>query len=86
MVRHDEVDPGGWTGVSTSRLLVPLDTHMHRISRMLGATRRSAPSLRAALEITAAFRAICPQDPTRYDFSLTRSGINPDAQPLDLGL
>ncbi|MCX7026487.1 MAG: DUF2400 family protein, partial [Spirochaetes bacterium] len=28
MVRKDDVDPGGWTSVSPSRLVIPLDTHM----------------------------------------------------------
>jgi uncharacterized protein (TIGR02757 family) len=45
MVRRDEVDPGCWTNVSPASLLIPLDTHMHRIARGLGLTRRSHPRL-----------------------------------------
>jgi uncharacterized protein (TIGR02757 family) len=79
MVRSDAVDPGGWRGVSASRLVVPLDTHMLALSQAMGLTRRRNASLATALEVTAAFRGICPQDPVRYDFALTRLGIRPDA-------
>jgi uncharacterized protein (TIGR02757 family) len=75
MVRRDEVDPGGWDDVPRSKLVVPLDTHMHRIGRALGFTRRKQADLRAALEITAALREFCPEDPVKYDFGLTRLGI-----------
>jgi len=75
MVRRDSVDPGGWDGVSPSELLVPLDTHMWKVGRSLGFTGRRSPDLKAVLEITAGFRGICPADPVRYDFSLTRFGI-----------
>ncbi len=77
MVRRDAVDPGGWEGVSPAWLIVPLDVHMHRICRALGLTRREAADLRTAVEITDAFRAFAPDDPVRYDFSLTRLGIRP---------
>jgi uncharacterized protein (TIGR02757 family) len=75
MVRHDDVDPGGWEWVAPSRLIVPLDIHMHRVGLRLGMTERKQADMRAALEITAAFRRIVPEDPVRYDFVLTRSGI-----------
>jgi uncharacterized protein (TIGR02757 family) len=78
MVRRDDVDPGGWQGVSASQLVVPLDVHMHRIARALGFTSRRAADMRTALEVTSAFREIAPEDPVRYDFSLTRLGIRDD--------
>ena len=81
MVRCDEVDPGGWERVPASKLIVPLDVHMHRISLQLGLTTRKQANLRTACEITAAFRAIEPSDPVRYDFSLTRLGIRDDLTP-----
>jgi uncharacterized protein (TIGR02757 family) len=90
MVRKDGVDPGGWSGVDPSLLVVPLDTHMHRICMGLGLTRRKQANLQAALEITDAFRIIAPDDPVRYDFCLTRLGIRNDADPVgflkELGL
>ena len=78
MVRRDDVDPGGWDGVPPSKLLVPLDTHMHRIAMTLGLTKRKQADLRTAIEITEAFREVSPRDPVRYDFVLTRFGIRKD--------
>lgn len=78
MVRRDQVDPGGWDAVRPSRLLVPLDTHMYRIGASLGAIRRRSADIAAAEQMTAAFRAVCPEDPVRYDFALTRLGIRPE--------
>jgi uncharacterized protein (TIGR02757 family) len=81
MVRRDEVDPGGWDRVPPAKLIVPLDVHMHRISLQLGLTGRKQANLKAACEVTAAFRAIEPDDPVRYDFSMTRLGIRDDLTP-----
>ena len=82
MVRQDEVDPGGWDQVPPSKLVVPLDTHMHRIGLLFRFTRRTQADLRTALEITDAFRKVAPHDPVRYDFVLTRSGIWGDRNGL----
>jgi uncharacterized protein (TIGR02757 family) len=82
MVRRDDVDPGGWKGISPSKLVVPLDTHMHRICTELGLTKRKAADLRTAVEITEAFRGLSPSDPVRYDFCLTRLGIRDELDPL----
>jgi uncharacterized protein (TIGR02757 family) len=75
MVRHDEVDPGGWTVFSPADLVMPTDTHIHNISRQLGLTSRKQADLKTALEITKGFAVFCSEDPTRYDFALTRFGI-----------
>lgn len=80
MVRCDNVDPGGWSGVRPSMLVVPLDTHMHRVGRSLGFTQRKDTSWRTAAEITDAFKRFAPTDPVRYDFALTRLGIRRDAR------
>jgi len=79
MVRKDRVDPGGWNAVPPAKLIVPLDTHMHRIGLALQATRRKSADITTAMEITAAFRRVRPEDPVRYDFALTRLGIRDDA-------
>ncbi len=83
MVRSDAVDPGGWSEVPPAMLIVPLDTHMRRISAKLGLTRRQAADLRAAREITRAFREISPEDPVKYDFALTRLGMLRDEAEED---
>jgi len=81
MIRKDRVDPGGWNGVSPSRLVIPLDTHMHRICLGLNMTHRKQSDMSTAVEITKVFREIDPKDPVRYDFALTRLGIRKDADP-----
>ncbi len=81
MTRNDDVDPGGWHSVPSSKLVIPVDIHMHRISRSLGLTARKSADLRTALEITDAFRKISPDDPVKYDFCLTRLGIRDDLTP-----
>lgn len=79
MVRTDDVDPGGWTGVHAAKLIVPLDTHMYKIGLSLGLTQRKQANLRTAMEITSGFRNLSPTDPVKYDFALTRLGIRNDA-------
>ncbi|MBI2339635.1 MAG: TIGR02757 family protein [Deltaproteobacteria bacterium] len=78
MVRKDDVEPGGWDQVPPSKLVMPVDTHIHRICRKLKMTRRKQANLKTALEITEKFRKIVPDDPVKYDFVLTRFGIRDD--------
>ena len=75
MVRKDSVDPGVWTRVSPSKLIIPLDTHMRQVSMGMGITKRKDTSMKTASEITAYFRSVEPADPVKYDFALTRAGI-----------
>jgi uncharacterized protein (TIGR02757 family) len=80
MIRHDAVDPGVWTGISPSVLIVPMDVHMHRISREFDMTGRKQADAKTALEVTGFFKSLRPDDPVRYDFCLTRVGIHPELQ------
>ena len=75
LVRRDDVDPGGWKVIKPKDLTVPTDTHMHNIATKLGFTSRKSADLKTAVEITEGFRKICPEDPAKYDFVLTRFGI-----------
>jgi len=84
MVREDCVDPGGWHEVSPSKLIVPLDTHIHHICSRFQMTSRKQGDLKTALEITRAFREVAPEDPVKYDFVITRLGIRKDCDPGDL--
>lgn len=84
MVRKDDVDPGGWNGISPGKLIVPLDTHMANIGKSLGMTKRNSADQKMTLDITNAFRKISPHDPVKYDFALTRFGIHPDMEMDDL--
>lgn len=75
MVRKDDVDLGLWTGIDKAKLIVPVDVHMARLCRVLGFHDSKAASLATALKITAGFARIEPDDPTKYDFALSRIGI-----------
>jgi len=84
MVRKDRVDPGGWKGVSKRLLVVPLDTHMAKIGRGLGFSDRKSADMKMAVEITRSFARLCPSDPVKYDFALTRFGIRDDLEMSQL--
>lgn len=75
MVRRDAVDMGIWTAVRPAQLIVPLDTHVIRLGRCLRLTRYTSPGWRMAADITASLRALDPDDPVRYDFSLCHIGM-----------
>lgn len=75
MVRNDEVDPGIWKSVDKAKLIVPIDVHMGRLCRFLGFHDKANISLKTAEEITRHFAEIEPDDPVKYDFSLSRIGI-----------
>lgn len=76
MVRPaDGVDLGLWR-VQPSVLVIPLDTHVHRISGLLGLTRRPDLSWRTAEEVTAGLRRLDPDDPVKYDFAISHLGIS----------
>lgn len=75
MVRRDAIDLGLWRGVPPSKLLVPVDTHVARVSRALGLTRRKTADWATAVEVTARLRELDPEDPVRYDFALYTWGL-----------
>jgi uncharacterized protein (TIGR02757 family) len=70
----DGVDLGLWQ-VDPACLLVPVDVHIHRLSRNLGFTHRRNMSWKTTEEITAALARFDPADPVSYDFSLCHMGM-----------
>lgn len=77
MVRGpNEADLGLWRDrVDASRLLIPVDVHIHKLARNLGLTERNAPTWATAEEITEALRRFDPADPVRFDFALCHMGM-----------
>ena len=75
MARSDWPDLGLWTRYPVASLVIPLDTHVARVSRFIGLTARATPDGRMAMEITDALRRLDPADPLRYDFALSHLGI-----------
>jgi uncharacterized protein (TIGR02757 family) len=75
MVRSDAVDLGVWSAIPASKLIVPLDTHVIRVGRCLELTRYTSPGWKMAAQITESLRALDPEDPVKYDFSLCHIGM-----------
>jgi uncharacterized protein (TIGR02757 family) len=79
MVRPDDgIDLGLWSGhleLTPRQLLIPLDTHLFKISKKLGLTRKKTANWMTAQEVTRSLARIDPEDPTRFDFSLCRYGM-----------
>jgi uncharacterized protein (TIGR02757 family) len=76
MVRPaDGVDLGAWTAIPPSALVIPLDVHVHKLSRNLGLTSRATASWKAAEDVTRALARLDPDDPVKYDFSLCHLGM-----------
>jgi uncharacterized protein (TIGR02757 family) len=75
MVRKDEIDFGLWNKIPASKLIIPVDTHVARISKQLGLTSRTNPDWKMAEEITENLRRFDPVDPVKYDFALCHIGM-----------
>jgi len=75
MVRRGWPDLGLWACYPAEALIIPLDTHVARVSRFIGLSRRATPDGKMALEITEALRRLDAADPLRYDFALSHLGI-----------
>jgi uncharacterized protein (TIGR02757 family) len=83
VVRKDEIDPGGWK-LGTEKLVIPLDTHVMRVSSFLGLTSRRTADFKTAVEITEGLKLFDKEDPVRYDFSMSRIGIHPGLSYAEL--
>jgi uncharacterized protein (TIGR02757 family) len=76
MVRPDDgIDLGLLSPVRTDQLVIPVDTHVSRISRYLGLTSRRTVDWKMAAEITGNLKRLDRRDPVRYDFAISRLGI-----------
>lgn len=75
MVRRSSPDLGQWTFVDPSQLVMPIDTHVHRISTFLGLNRRKAADWKTARALTDLLATFDAADPVRYDFAICRLGV-----------
>ena len=60
---------------------MPLDTHVHRISRYIELTSRKQADWRTAVEITDGLRRFDPVDPLKYDFAIAHLGMLGECPP-----
>ena len=75
MVRKDELDFGLWHEISTDKLVIPVDTHIAKISKSLKLTKRKTVSWKMAEEITENLMKFNPKDPVKYDFAICHIGM-----------
>ena len=73
--KNSPVDLGLWD-IKPPKLILPVDTHVHRMALELGLTKRRQADMKTALEITDAMREIWMDDPVKGDFALVGFGIN----------
>lgn len=74
LVRKDELDLGLWQSISPKNLLIPLDTHTHKVALKLGLMQRKSYDFKAVLELTKNLQKFDEEDPIKYDFALYRLG------------
>jgi uncharacterized protein (TIGR02757 family) len=75
MVRRTPPDLGIWSFVDPSKLVMPVDTHVHRIATFLGLNDRKSADWKAARALTDRLAVFDRADPVRYDFAICRLGI-----------
>lgn len=76
MVRNSDVDLGLWDFIPKSELLIPLDTHVAKISRQMGLITRKSNDMRTVIELSNKLKEFDNADPTKYDFAIYGLGIN----------
>ena len=76
LVRKPPVDFGLWDFIPTSELLIPLDTHVAKISREMNLLTRKSNDFKSVLELTHKLKQFDSIDPTKYDFAIYAKGIN----------
>jgi uncharacterized protein (TIGR02757 family) len=75
MVRRTSPDLGIWNFVDPAKLVMPVDTHVHRIATFLGLNDRKSADWKAARALTDRLAKFDRADPVRYDFAICRLGI-----------
>ncbi|HEX7155120.1 MAG TPA: TIGR02757 family protein [Thermoanaerobaculia bacterium] len=75
MIRRTSPDLGIWRFADPSKLVMPVDTHIHRIATFLGLNRRASTDWKTARALTDRLARFDRSDPVRYDFALCRLGI-----------
>lgn len=75
MIRKDELDFGLWNEIPTNKLVIPVDTHIAKISFKLGLTKRKNINWKTAEEITENLKKYDSVDPVKYDFALCHIGM-----------
>lgn len=76
VVRKDEIDLGIWSDkVDKSKLIMPVDTHVYRVSREMELVKRKSCDMKFAIELTNVLKKYDAADPVKYDFALCHKDI-----------
>lgn len=78
MIRPAPVDLEIWKNISKEKLIIPLDTHVAKLSRKFGLVERKADDWITAEEITEKLKSYDKNDPVKYDFALFGLGVTGD--------
>lgn len=70
MVRKDDIDLGIWGEVGKEKLVMPVDTHIYKVSQKLKMVKRKSCDLKYAVELTNVLKEFDVNDPVKYDFAL----------------
>lgn len=74
MVRKDRLDLGLFKKIDKKDLLIPLDTHTHKVALAFCLMQRKTYDFKAVLELTQKLKEFDNLDPIKYDFALYRLG------------
>lgn len=74
MVRDSDIDLGVFKNIDKSNLILPLDTHTHKVAQAIGLCDRKSYDYKAAELISNNLAIFDPNDPIKYDFALYRIG------------
>jgi uncharacterized protein (TIGR02757 family) len=80
MIRRDDVDFGLWKSFSPAELKMPIDTHILRFAKNNGIISNDSATRKNLEQVSDFFKKLNPDDPAKYDFSLTRLGIVNDCK------
>lgn len=76
MVRiRDNTDLGFWSEIGSSRLIIPLDTHVLRFAQKYKISPHQNPSWKMAKEVTEFLKTLDPLDPVSFDFPICHYGM-----------
>lgn len=75
-VRDGVVDLGIWKFIKKSELLIPLDTHVAKLSREMKILNRSSNDRKAVIELSNKLKEFDSQDPIKYDFAIFGLGVD----------
>ncbi|MCC5940288.1 MAG: TIGR02757 family protein [Balneolaceae bacterium] len=68
--KNSPVDPGIWSFLNASELLVPFDVHVARQARKYGLISRRTNDWKTVVQLTETLKLMNPDDPAVYDYAL----------------